>query len=52
MAETSEKRLASYRRYNTSKKGQDRNRKYEDAHPARRTRWSEIMIIKGRQGRI
>jgi len=47
-----EKRLARYRRYNQSKKGQARDKKYEDAHPERKDRWSPIMLIKGRQGRI
>jgi hypothetical protein len=47
-----EKRLARYRRYNSSKKGQDRNKKYEDAHPERRTRWAPVMIWKGRQSRV
>jgi hypothetical protein len=47
-----EKRLARYRRYNSSKKGQDRNKKYEEAHPERRTRWAPVMIWKGRQSRV
>jgi hypothetical protein len=46
-----EKRLERYRRYNQSKKGQARDKKYEDAHPERRERWAPIMILKARQGR-
>lgn len=31
--------LAKHSRYNTSSKGQKRNRRYEDAHPERKLRW-------------
>jgi hypothetical protein len=31
--------LERQRRYNTSRKGQARNRKYEEAHPERKLRW-------------
>ena len=34
-----EKRLKSHRRYNASAKGQLRNKRYEEKHPARRLRW-------------
>jgi hypothetical protein len=34
-----EKYLARQRKYNTSSKGQKRNRRYEDAHPERKLRW-------------
>lgn len=34
-----EKRLASWRRYNASAKGQARNKRYEQARPERRLRW-------------
>ena len=34
------RRLATYTRYNTSRKGRDRYKKYEDAHPERAgNRW-------------
>ena len=32
-------RLERHRKYNTSAKGQRRNRAYEAAHPDRRLRW-------------
>jgi hypothetical protein len=38
-AERREHRLASWRRYNASRKGQQRNQRYEQAHPDRRLRW-------------
>jgi hypothetical protein len=41
-----ERRLAKYRRYNASKKGQDRDKKYEDAHPERAQRWSVEMALR------
>jgi hypothetical protein len=47
-----EKRKERYRRYNQSKKGKKRYKKYEDAHPERQTRWSPIMQIRARQGRV
>jgi hypothetical protein len=34
-----EKRREAHRRYNTSRKGQARNRRYEAAHPERKLRW-------------
>jgi len=34
-----EKRRESWRRYNTSVKGQLRNRRYEEKHPERKLRW-------------
>jgi len=41
-------RLASYQRYNDSPKGRARRERYEVANPERATRWSPIMVIKGR----
>jgi hypothetical protein len=46
-----EKRRERYRRYNMSAKGQARRKKYEAAHPERATRWSPIMLMKGRDRR-
>lgn len=43
--------LARQARYNGSAKGQARNRKYEDAHPERKERWSVIMEVKARDRR-
>lgn len=37
--EAREKLLAKYGKYNRSKKGQRRNRKYESEHPDRKLRW-------------
>jgi hypothetical protein len=38
--ERRERRLASHRKYNTSRKGKARYKKYEDAHPERaENRW-------------
>jgi len=34
-----EKYLARHRRYNTSRKGQARNQRYEESHPERQNRW-------------
>lgn len=42
------RRLESYKRYNDSLKGERRRRRYENQHPERRERWSEIMRIKAR----
>jgi hypothetical protein len=39
---------AKHAKYNGSAKGQARNRRYEEAHPERKTRWAPIMIIKAR----
>lgn len=33
------KALERHRRYNQSQKGQGRNKRYEDRHPERKTRW-------------
>lgn len=33
------KRLARHQRYNASAKGQARNKRYEEKHPERKTRW-------------
>lgn len=41
MATDKDKALARHRRYNQSKKGRARNKKYEDAHPERATRWEQ-----------
>ncbi len=42
-------RLAKYRKYNASRKGQQRHKKYEEAHPERRERgWSPVMLYRGR----
>jgi hypothetical protein len=38
-------RLDSHRRYNQSRKGQRRNRSYEDKHPERKVRWEEARNI-------
>lgn len=51
MADSDEKRKERYRRYNASAKGQARKRRYENAHPERKERWSEIMRIKARDRR-
>lgn len=37
--EARERYLAAQRKYNTSAKGQKRNRAYEDRHPERKLRW-------------
>jgi hypothetical protein len=34
-----ERRLETYRKYNQSRKGKKRQKKYEDAHPERKLRW-------------
>lgn len=41
MAADRDKALERHRRYNQSKKGQKRNRAYEEAHPERKTRWEQ-----------
>lgn len=33
------RRLASHAKYNASRKGRNRNKRYEDAHPDRKLRW-------------
>lgn len=38
-ADPAAKRREINRRYNTSSKGQKRNKRYEDAHPERALRW-------------
>jgi hypothetical protein len=42
------KRLARHARYNTSAKGQARNRRYEEAHPERKLRWGAMEIQRRR----
>lgn len=37
--ERRERRLATYRKYNASRKGQKRAKRYENAHPERKLRW-------------
>jgi len=40
-------RLATYTKYNTSRKGQARYKKYEDAHPERKeNRWEPARNAK------
>lgn len=46
------RRLETYRKYNLSKNGRDRYERYEKKHPERAERWSPIMQIRARQGRI
>lgn len=36
---TREQYLEWHRKYKASRKGQKRNKKYEDAHPERKLRW-------------
>lgn len=38
-----DKRLARYRRYNASRKGQERHKRYEAKHPERSQTWSPLM---------
>jgi hypothetical protein len=49
---TREQILAKYARYNASAKGRARNKKYEDAHPERKTRWAPIMTIKAMDRKV
>ncbi len=37
--EARERLLAKHVRYNQSRKGRKRNKRYEDAHPERKLRW-------------
>jgi hypothetical protein len=37
--EARRKLLAKHEKYNKSVKGQKRNKRYEDTHPARKLRW-------------
>jgi hypothetical protein len=39
--EKAERRREINRRYNTSSKGQKRNRRYESKHPGRKIRWEQ-----------
>jgi hypothetical protein len=39
-------RLATYVKYNASKKGKARDQKYEDAHPERKLRWEPARNAK------
>lgn len=41
-----EKRLAKYRRYNASARGQQRHKRYEEAHPDRSKTWSVEMLLR------
>jgi hypothetical protein len=43
-----DRRKEKHYRYNQSAKGQARNRRYEQKHPERKTRWAPIMFIKAR----
>jgi hypothetical protein len=45
-AERRTARLATYSRYNRSRKGKTRYQKYEAANPERATRWSPIMRLR------
>ncbi len=46
-SERRERRLASHTRYNTSRKGKARYKKYEDAHPERKeNRWEPARNAK------
>jgi hypothetical protein len=49
---TREQILAKYARYNASRKGQARRKKYEEAHPERKERWSPIMFATARDRRV
>jgi hypothetical protein len=49
---TREQILAKYARYNKSRKGQARRKKYEAAHPERATRWAPIMAIKAMDRKV
>lgn len=45
------KRLARHQRYNASAKGQARNKRYEDKHPERKTRWENARnALRPRSG--
>jgi hypothetical protein len=47
MSQTAEeKRLAKYRRYNASEKGQKRHQRYEQTHPDRSKNWSVEMLLR------
>lgn len=51
MAENREKALERHRRYNQSRKGQSRNKRYEDSHPERKTRWEQARnAVRPRSG--
>jgi hypothetical protein len=41
-------RKEKYRRYNQSRKGAKRYKRYEEAHPERATRWSPVMLMRAR----
>jgi hypothetical protein len=41
--------LERHKRYNNSRKGQKRNRAYEDAHPHRKVRWEPARNKTGRE---
>jgi hypothetical protein len=43
-----ERRRAAHRKYNRSAKGKARYQRYEEAHPERATRWSPLMVLRGR----
>lgn len=44
-------RLASHQKYNSSSKGQKRNKRYEDKHPERQGRWESARnSIRPRNG--
>jgi hypothetical protein len=46
-----EKYLARHARYNQSRKGQARNKKYEQKHPERKVRWEEMRnVLRPRNG--
>jgi hypothetical protein len=42
----SDKNSERHRRYNRSVKGQARYKRYEQKHPERKERWSEIMRVR------
>jgi hypothetical protein len=39
--ERRERLLEKHKRYNASRKGQDRDKRYEDKHPERQGRWEK-----------
>jgi hypothetical protein len=49
---TREQILAKYARYNESPAGRARRKRYEDAHPERKERWSPIMAAKARDRKV
>lgn len=51
VARDEDKARERHRRYNQSRKGQDRNKRYEQAHPERKVRWEDARnSARPRQG--